>query len=149
MAARDYASAFGMHPTPCRCGRTHRACPAAAADALTPNGAGLFQLLFRVRGLADVARCMVQEGLPDPVRGTLIQEKRQYLSGRKYAGGVSVVFVGTESTLSRNVQAVQSCIGDVSGVDPGVRVKISPTTGFAKVIDSQRDYTLTEDAAQE
>jgi hypothetical protein len=67
-----------------------------AADALARHGAGLFQLLFRVRGLANVAHWMIEQRLPQPERGTRNTGESAILVSPEYACGAYVAFVGPE-----------------------------------------------------
>lgn len=63
-------------------------------DALTANGPGLFQVLFRADHLDVADRHMVEHGLPAPARGTRLSGESALLVGPAVACGSYVAMAG-------------------------------------------------------
>lgn len=64
------------------------------ADALSANGPGLFQLLFRAGHLERAATLMVDNGLSPPTQGTRLSGERALLVEPAHACGLFVAFAG-------------------------------------------------------
>jgi hypothetical protein len=69
--------------------------PGPAQEALQRRGPGPFQVLFRVRSLAEAVRHMTQHGV-QPARGTRNTGEAAVLVSADQARGVYVAFVGPE-----------------------------------------------------
>jgi hypothetical protein len=68
--------------------------PGPTADALESNGPGLFQVLFRAEHLDEAARLMVENGMPEPERGTRLSGESALLVRPSVACGVFVALAG-------------------------------------------------------
>jgi len=67
-----------------------------AAEALARQGPAPFQVLYRTRSMGAAARCMVNNGLPPPLRGVRNTGERAMLVGPEHACGAYIGFVGPE-----------------------------------------------------
>ncbi len=68
--------------------------PCPTADALSSNGPGLFQILFRAGHLNRAAALMVENGVPPPTRGTRLSGERALLVDPAHACNLYVALAG-------------------------------------------------------
>lgn len=68
--------------------------PGPTADALTENGPGLFQLLFRAQHLDQAAALMTKNGVPAPTRGTRLSGESALLVEPENACNLFVALAG-------------------------------------------------------
>ncbi len=68
--------------------------PGPTADALSSNGPGLFQILFRAGHLDRAAALMVENGVPPPTRGTRLSGERALLVEPAHACNLFVALAG-------------------------------------------------------
>jgi len=68
--------------------------PGPTADALSENGPGLFQILFRAEHLSRAAALMVDNGLPPPTWGTRLSGERALLVETAYPSNLFVALAG-------------------------------------------------------
>ncbi len=68
--------------------------PGPTASALSANGPGLFQVLFRAEHLDRAAALMVENGVPPPTRGTRLSGERALLVEPAHACHLFVAFAG-------------------------------------------------------
>ncbi|HEU4894859.1 MAG TPA: VOC family protein [Acidimicrobiia bacterium] len=64
------------------------------ADALSSNGPGMFQILFRAEHLDEAERFMVDQGMPAPARGTRLSGESALLVRPENACGAYVAMAG-------------------------------------------------------
>lgn len=68
--------------------------PGPTADALSANGQGMFQVLFRAEHLDRAAELMVDNGMPAPTRGTRLSGESALLVSPDHACNVFVALAG-------------------------------------------------------
>jgi hypothetical protein len=68
--------------------------PGPTADALSSNGPGLFQILFRADHLDRAAALMVEAGVPAPARGTRLSGESALLVEPEHACNLYVALAG-------------------------------------------------------
>lgn len=68
--------------------------PGPTASALSANGPGLFQVLFRAEHLDRAAAVMVENGVPPPTRGTRLSGERALLVEPAHACNLFVALAG-------------------------------------------------------
>ena len=64
------------------------------ADALSANGPGMFQVLFRAEHLDEAEGIMALHGLPPPARGTRLSGESALLVSPEHACGIYVAMAG-------------------------------------------------------
>lgn len=70
--------------------------PGPTANALSTNGPGLFQILFRAEHLDRAAALMVENGVPPPTRGTRLSGESALLVEPAHACGLFVALAGQQ-----------------------------------------------------